>query len=559
MAELYGFIVAMDEIWELPVEPLYRQRIDERYEIWYYDSDAVPPLSFETYSYESIPKCYGLTNMISLETSGILRLQNQPALSLKGQGIFVAVIDTGIRYQDAAFRNQGGSSRIFAMWDQSAEGETNVKQGEPLSELVLYGRTYQKSDINLALQSENPLQIVPEQDDNGHGTFLASVAAGSPDIVSDFTGAAPEAELIVVKLRQAEPKLREFFAVPKDTTAFAENDIMAGIAYAQQIAAEQNRPLVVFLGVGTNHGSHTGTSPLCSYMNTIATLRHRAVVNPTGNEGNRRHHFEGTLTSMISPAKVEINVEADMPGLWVELWALAPEQAAVAVQSPTGELEPKSTPVGGVRGDYQFLFEGTRLSIDYRNVGRNRRDLLIYLRFTNIKKGIWTIRVYPQNMVNGTFHAWLPMQQMMPSEVFFLESSPNTTLTSPADALIPMSVGGYNAANGALYFESGRGPNANGQIKPDFIAPAVELTGKGLRDNYVTMSGTSGAAAITAGACAQILEWAVIKQNAIGINSVDIKNLLSRGARREPDNEYPSGRMGYGMLDVYTAFDLLRR
>ena len=122
-----------------------------------------------------------------------------------------------------------------------------------------------------------------------------------------------------------------------------------------------------------------------------------------------------------------------------------------------------------------------------------------------------------------------------------------------------MTVGGYNAGTGALFFESGRGPDAAGQMKPDFVAPAVGVQGRGLRDNYVTFSGTSAAAAITAGGCAQILQWAVVEQNAIGINSVDIKNLLCRGAGREAGNEYPSNTLGYGKLDVYAAFDVTRK
>jgi hypothetical protein len=582
MDDMYAFILAADETGDTRLEPAYRQRINERYEIWFYHKDEVPPLSVATYTYAAIPKCFGLTSSTSLDASGITRLQKQPTLSLMGQGVFVAVIDTGIRYQDAAFRTADGKSRIFAMWDQTADAagdevgqraweqteantenrEEESNNGDQLAEewkdLILYGRTYTKSDIDRALASGQPETIVPETDENGQGTFLASIACGSPAVTDDFTGAAPESELIVVKLREAGTPLREFYSIPESTPAFAENDIMAGIAFAERMASRENRPLVLFLGLGTNHGGHTGTSPLCDYLNMIASGRHQAVVSATGNEGNNRHHFFGIAKNTLYPTMVEVDVEADMAGLWIELWAMAPEQLAVAVQSPTGELAPKGTPFHGQDGTYRFLFEGTALSVDYRDAGRTRRDQLIYLRFTNIKKGLWTIRVYPQNAITGEFHAWLPMREMMGTEVFFLESSPDTTLTSPSDAVLPMSVGGYDAVTGALYYETGRGPDANGVIRPDFVAPAVQLTGKGLRGNYVTFTGTSGAAALTAGACAQVLEWAVVRKNAIGINSVDIKNLICRGAKREPENEYPSNTLGYGKLDIYGAFETIR-
>ncbi len=555
MDDYYAFIVAVDEQNEPRLQPAFRQLINEHYEIWYYRTTDVPPLSIADYAYSAIPKCYGLVNSTSLEVSGILRLQRQPTLSLMGQGVFVALIDTGIRYQDAAFLAEGGKSRIFSMWDQTAEQEA----GDERDSLVIYGRTYSNEQINRALSAENPGEIVPETDENGHGTFLASVACGSTAAIDDFTGAAPQAQLIVVKLRDAGKPLRDFYAIPDTALAYAEHDIMAGIAYADRIAKKENRPLVIFLGLGTNHGGHTGTSPLCEYENTIAVTRHRAVVNAAGNEGNDRHHFFGMTKNVLMPTVAEVDVEKNMRGLWIELWAIAPEQIAVAVQSPTGEMAPKREPFSGQSGSYRFLFEGTELTIDYRSAGKNRRDQLVYLHFTNITKGIWMIKVYPEKIFTGRFHAWLPMRQLMSSEAFFLESSPDTTLTSPSDAQAPMTVGGYNAGTGALFFESGRGPDAAGQTKPDFVAPAVEVQGKGLRDNYATFSGTSAAAAITAGACAQILQWAVVEQNAIGINSVDIKNLLCRGARRDLGKEYPSNTFGYGELDAYAAFDTIRK
>jgi subtilisin family serine protease len=558
MNDMIALIVAADEVAELPAAPAYRQRISERYEIWFYNPEDVPPLAVASYSYAAIPKCYGLTGSTGLEASGILRLQKQPALSLMGQGVFVAVIDTGINYEDEAFRTADGRSRIYAMWDQTADASDGQRGSACPGTLVCYGSSYTQSDIDRALVSENPALLVPEKDFDGHGTFLASVACGSASGRDDFTGAAPEAELIVVKLREAPAALRNFYAIPEGAAAYAENDIMAAAAYAHEIARQADRPLVLFFGLGTSHGGHTGTSPLCDYLDTIAAGRHRAVVSATGNEGNERHHCMGTAQTSAYPARIELNVEADTAGLWVEVWAAATEQLAIAVQSPTGELAPKGEPFSGESGTYSFLFEETGLSIDYRYAGRSRRDQLIYLRFTDLKRGLWTIRVYPQNAITGKFHAWLPVRELMGTDAFFLEPAPSVTLTSPSDGTVLMAVGGYNDVNGALYYASGRGPDADGALRPDFVAPAVELTGKGLRGNYVTMTGTSGAAAVTAGACAQILEWAVVRGNAIGINSVDIKNLLCRGAGREPGQEYPSDTLGYGKLDVYAAFETIR-
>jgi hypothetical protein len=67
------------------------------------------------------------------------------------------------------------------------------------------------------------------------------------------------------------------------------------------------------------------------------------------------------------------------------------------------------------------------------------------------------------------------------------------------------------------------------------------------------MTGTSAAAAITAGACAQLMEWGLVKRRDIALNSVEIANILIRGCTRETGVNYPDKARGYGKLDVYAA------
>ena len=323
---------------------------------------------------------------------------------------------------------------------------------------------------------------------------------------------------------------------------------MLGIAWAEQIATEQNRPLVICIGFGCNHGNHNGGSALCDYLDSIAQRRHRAVVIATGNEAVKQHHYLGRVESVLQPDRIEINVEKRM-GFYAEVWDLAPERISIVVQSPTGERRPVSGQQTSGSRTYQFLYEGTTLTVDFRDGGRVSRDQLIFLRFANASEGIWTLLIYPQNVVNGIFHIWLPMEGMTEGRVYFLNPNPDTTLTMPSDAVVSMAVGGYQATTGASYLESGRGFLSGGYTKPDFVAPAVEVSGKGLRGQYIRETGTSVAAAITAGACAQILEWAVVKQNGLGINSVDIKNFLFRGCRRTLEQSYPNPQNGaYGII-----------
>ncbi len=547
-------IVVRDETENAPVNPVCIQPISEGYSVWYYDKNTLPPLSIESYSYSSIPNIYWLMDSTSLEVSGIIALQNQPTLALKGKGVLIGIVDTGIDYTNPLFKNPEGTTRILSMWDQTV----NTASVNTENENFLYGEIYNQDQINRALLEANPRELIPMRDEIGHGTFLASVAAGSPDPFQDFIGAAPESELVIVKLKQAKEIYRDFYFLPKEEPLYQENDIMAGIAYLEAVASQAGRPLVILLGLGSNQGSHTGTGPLSIYMNTIGTYRGRSIVIPAGNEAITQHHFYGETNSLLKPVEVEINVEAGIEGFCMELWAFAPELVRVMVQSPTGQQSQSFFPIFEGNQTTNFVFENTILNISYRFAGRESGDLVVFFRFLQPAEGLWTVYVYPENAITGAFHMWLPIQPKVGGDVTFLRPNPDVTLTTPSAARIPISVGGYDALTGARYLQSGRGFDAMGRIKPDFCAPSVNVFGAGLRENFVTMTGNSAAAAITAGAAALVLEWGVLRGNVPTMNSIEIKNLLVRGCQREENINYPNKEWGYGKLDVYNTFQVLR-
>lgn len=95
--EYYDFLIPYGVEAEVPSTPGCVQRIAEDYDIFFYPREGLPPLSIGNYTYTAIPKCYALLDTTALDASGITRLQNQPVLALKGEGVLVGVIDTGER------------------------------------------------------------------------------------------------------------------------------------------------------------------------------------------------------------------------------------------------------------------------------------------------------------------------------------------------------------------------------------------------------------------------------------------------------------------------------
>jgi subtilisin family serine protease len=563
--DVYDFIVSNDERNTPLIEPVCVQSINRQYDILYYDRSTIPPLSIGQYSYTSIPKLFSLMDSTSLDVSGILSIQNQPSLSLKGQGVLIGIVDTGIDYTNPLFQDEAGNTRILSIWDQTANSQMVASESVFVhqQEEWLYGLEYTQEEINEALRAEVPQDIVPETDSNGHGTYLASIAAGSADPVNDFIGAAPLSEIVVVKLKEAKQNIRDFFYMSDTEPLFQENDIMAGVAYLDAVARREGRPMVILLGMGSNQGSHTGSGPLSLLLDDIGTQIGRAVVVPAGNEAASQHHFYGEANSILNPISVEINVEAGINGFCMELWTYAPELVRVVVQSPTGQRSQGGFPLSEETQTTNFIFENTVLTLDYRIAGKERGDLLIFFRFSRPTEGIWTVFVYPENAITGAFHMWLPIQPQVGNDIRFIQPNPDTTITTPGNTNACITVGGYDGLTGARYLQSGRGFSGTGQVKPEFCAPAVEVFGAqvgplGVERRYVTRTGTSAAAAITAGAAALVLEWGLLRGNASTMNSIEVKNLLIRGCERENNMVYPNTEWGYGKLNEYRAFQVLR-
>ena len=207
-------------------------------------------------------------------------MQNYPTLELQGSGVLIGFVDTGIDYQNPIFRNLDGTTRIAGIWDQT------LQDGMP-PEGFLYGTEYTEDMINEALRSDTTQEMVPTSDEQGHGTFLASIAAGGASEEEEgFLGAAPDAQIAVVKLKEAKRYLKEFYLINTDAPCYQENDIMLGVTYLNNLANKLELPLIICIALGTNMGSHSANSPLTSQLDIYANTANRAVVIGSGNEAN---------------------------------------------------------------------------------------------------------------------------------------------------------------------------------------------------------------------------------------------------------------------------------
>lgn len=544
--------------------------ISSDFAVIYTPLETVEPISLRKYSYYTIPGLYTLLDSSSMEASGITSTFNTPTLGNKGRGTLIGFIDTGIDYTNPLFRNPDGSTRIASIWDQSIPGDTSIMPpGVPnyyRNSGANYGAEYTREEINQALGSDSPLSLVPSTDTNGHGTFLAGIAAGGALPEQDFTGAAPECELLVVKLKQAKQYLRSFYLIDQQIPAFQENDIMMGIKYLRVTAFRLGRPLVILLGLGSSLGSHEGTSPLSVSLQDVSRTLASATIIAAGNETGRGHHYLGTIPSGQERDDVEIRVgpEEARRGFVLELWSSTADTASVGFVSPSGETIGRIPIIANNETSIPFLLESSVITVNYQLSESGSGRQLIFMRFETPTAGIWTIHVYNTQFLTGQFHMWLPPANFISDETVFLRPNPYTTITQPGNAPAPITVAAYNHLNSSLYIHSSRGYTLAGVIKPDLTAPGVNITGPAVgrrSSNMVPMttrSGTSVAAAHIAGAVASLLSWGIVEGNNITMSEAAIKSYLIRGAQRNPTITYPNREWGYGVLDLYQTFLHLR-
>ena len=524
--------------------------VNYQFAVLHYPLETVRDQFLSTAAYASIPKLYSLLDLNSMDASGILSASELPPLTNGGRGVMIGFIDTGIDYRLPLFQDFSGATRILGIWDQAA------------------GMTYTKEQIDDALKSQTPLNLVPSIDTNGHGTALASIAAGSRDETAGFTGAAPNAYIGVVKLKPAKRYLRDFFLIREDADAFQESDIMLGITYLFTLARRYATPLVICLGVGTNMGDHVGRSNLEIMLNEMSSFNGTCFVTAAGNETGFGHHYRGTTPPSNNVHKVELLVGENETGFSMELWAQNIGVYTIGFISPTGQVI-QGLPARSEEAEtLNFLVEGTEITVYSRIVVNSSGGQVIFLRFRDPLPGIWTIVITNVLDVSDTFHIWLPSRGFISDGTAFLRPDPDTIITGPGNAQYPITVGAYDHTTDGIYIHSSRGYSRSGQIKPEIAAPGVDIlsaalppaaqTGPITSTSYARVTGTSAAAAHVAGAAALLLHWGILEGNDDYMNSSTIKTYLVRGAKRNPALTYPNREFGYGTLDLYQAFLNLR-
>lgn len=521
--------------------------------------------------------------------------------SLQGQGVLVAVIDSGIDYTLPDFRNEDGTTRIRYLWDQSLK----AVEGEHAPEGYDLGVEYTSDELNLQLlgdgntesvghvnnlgenkvspenleqqvnevQQENQVPqksvglqeditlqkniVIRTRDFSGHGTAVAAIAAGNGrGSAGVYAGVASQSELIIVKL--GTPVSGGF---PRTT------ELMQGIDYVIRKALELRMPVAVNISFGNTYGARDGTSLLERFIDDISNIWKSCICIGSGNEGATAGHTSGRLRGGSSvennrvddEQEIELAVQDNQPTLNVQIWKKYVDQIDISIISPSGT---RVGPIQEILGTQRFSVGSTEILLYYGEPSPFSTNQEIYLDFlpvgSYINSGVWRIVLTPRKIVDGRYELWLPSEGTLNPGTGFLRPVSTTTLTNPATAIRAITVGAYDSLTFSYADFSGRGPltgESAGAVKPDIVAPGVNISTVSVGGGIMEFSGTSFATPFVTGSAALLMEWGIVRENDSYLYGEKVKAYLRRGARPLPGfEEYPNEVVGYGALCTAKSF-----
>ena len=477
-------------------------------------------------------------------------------MGLFGEGVIVGIADSGIDYTNSVFRNQDGSMRILRLWDQVTD------------------TVYSESDINQALMLENSYTKVNSRDLTGHGTHVAGIAAGNfADNKNNNLGIATKSKLVIVKMATATEN-----SFPRTTR------LMEAIDFIVKTANEYKMPLSLNISFGNTSAAPEGTTLVSSYINSDIDGNRISVQMGTGNEGDGIGHTSGYA---FSNEDVELQVSAYQKSISIQLWKDYVDTFAIQIEAPTGERtsvirennresnrlnngisdetsNETSNEIGRSISDNvenrrgnsisSYTLGNTNVFILYGSPKPYTRYQEIYMDLIPVNQyidsGIWIIRIIPEVSVVGRYDMWLPGNQSINTFTGFLKPDPEITLTIPSATDKAISVGAYDTSTDKVATFSGRGfTRENNQIKPDIVAPGVNIRSAATGGGTTVLSGTSMATPFVTGSAALMMEWGIVRGNDPYLYGEKIKAYLIRGAKHLPGYEqWPNKQAGWGAL-----------
>lgn len=492
----------------------------------------------------------------------------------KGKGVIVGVIDVGFDFNHISFRDAQGNTRIKRIYLPDAkDGDAPVVDGDTLP----------------GIEITTPAQIKNYTTDcttSVHGSHTAGTAAGSY-MGNAYAGIAPEADLVLC-------------GMPSE--ALTDVNIANSLKYIFDYAQRENKPVVVNMSFGSFEGAHDGSSWLCQVFDNLSGPG-KICVLAAGNDAQLPicisktfNSPSDTLSTLLSNLYEGRNLKGG-----VSMWSLdstAHAMRVVIVDTRDGSIRYASPFFAHLPSDstiFSKYFSG-KLHIasalesngkyhsvcEFEDVRFSDRNCALGLQYTSL----------PGHTIRGWCNSYTRFNSFkLPG---WVDGDNSMTISDLATGQNTLSVGAAVSRSvdptlqgGNLIFEtsvtvgdiadySSFGPDVNGVMRPDIVAPGKSLVSAYNRYNstmgqsrqwmcsiatvdgvdypFGINSGTSMATPVVTGAIALWL------QANPKLTAADVKRVFRATAQRDAFvAQGNAARWGYGKIDVTAGLRYLTR
>ncbi|MDZ7332258.1 MAG: S8 family serine peptidase [candidate division KSB1 bacterium] len=483
--------------------------------------------------------------------------------SYRGDGVLVAIFDSGIDWRHEDFIDNSGKSRILYLWDVTDDAG-------PHPAGFNYGTEYTQAQINDEIDG-SPTGLVRQKDVSGHGTHVAGIAAGDGSATGHgydagrYIGIAPQADLIIVK---------------GGADGFSTTDQVNGTAYIMNKAEQLGRPVVINFSLSGHWGAHDGTE-LHEQAIDGAVGPGKAVVVAAANDGGKPLHASGIVERGKS-VTVDFTVKSNVTDFWINLWHEGSDRMSLTITTPDGYTTPARTS-GSTDSGVRWDTNSGRIELVAASKNMYNQDYNFIIAVNDdagkpVAPGNWSFTLTGVQIANGRFDAWT-----QPWKVEFTSQVDYTMLVGiPGTARRAITVASYctkkswTAENGDIirYTSnpnlwdisdfSSPGPTRDGRRKPELAAPGHGIASARSQDSnpesnkivedglHVIMQGTSMAAPHVAGSIALLL------QKNPTLTPEQIKEILINSAWTDSyTGSVWNASWGWGKLDIKAAIDMV--
>ncbi|MEG0772645.1 S8 family peptidase [Clostridium sp.] len=501
---------------------------------------------------------YTLTPTTFEENTGGFQEMEMGNVPYDGSGVVVGIVSTGIDYLNPRFMKEDGTTRIIRIWDQSINDEKSYPN-------IIYGTEFTNEEIDKAIKLngsvQSPYTIVSHKDETGYGTAIAGIiGAGKLNQTENLLSIAPNCEFAIVKLKKAKKNVLEANGI-KDIGPgiFQGTDIAQAMEYLSNLKQELNKPMVVYIPLGSNNGGHDGGTVLERYIDFLTERRGFAPVASVGVQGLGETHTSGNLFQTGGQDTIEINIDEGEENLMISLFTIEPDRVSIGIIAPDGNKLEEIQTHENHGENIIFNLGSSIISLqsyeEQKVIPDNRLDILI----RNLTPGVWKITLKGEELFNGRYDAWMTQKNLLKKETRFLKPDPFITVVTPSTAKNMISTGFYNQVTGELIEESSKGFTRDGRIKPDVITASYKMLTTGLENKLILGSGSGIAGGILAGTVALMFQWGIVEENNPNLYAQSLRNYIIGGTTRDEGVNYPNPESGYGKLNIPKIFENLEK